>query len=37
MLGLIGYWFTRDFRTLLATFAGLLLFGNFRPSRLVER
>jgi hypothetical protein len=37
LLGLIGYLVTRDFRVLLATLAGLLLFGNFRPSRLLER
>jgi hypothetical protein len=37
LLGLIGYLATHDFRTLLATLAGLLLFGNFRPSRLLER
>ena len=34
LLGLVGYLVTRDFRALLATLAGLLLFGNFRPSRL---
>ena len=37
ILGLVGYVVTRDFRTLLATLAGLLLFGNYRPSRLLER
>jgi hypothetical protein len=37
LLGLIGYLVTRDFRTLLATLAGLLLFGNYRPGRLLER
>ena len=37
MLGLVGYLVTHDFRVLLATLAGLLLFGNFRPSRLLER
>jgi hypothetical protein len=37
LLGLVGYLVTRDFRVLLATLAGLLLFGNFRPSRLLER
>jgi hypothetical protein len=37
LLGLIAYAFTRDFRALLATLTGLLLFGNFRPSRLIER
>jgi hypothetical protein len=36
LLGLVGYFVTHDFRVLLATLAGLLLFGNFRPSRLVE-
>ena len=37
LLGLVGYVVTRDFRTLLATLTGLLLFGNYRPSRLLER
>jgi len=37
LLGLLGYLVTRDFRVLLATLAGLLLFGNYRPSRLLER
>lgn len=37
ILGLVGYFVTHDFRVLLATLAGLLLFGNFRPSRLLER
>jgi hypothetical protein len=37
LLGLVGYVVTRDFRVLLATLTGLLLFGNFRPSRLRER
>jgi len=37
LLGLVGYLVTRDFRALLATLAGLLLFGNYRPSRLLER
>jgi len=36
ILGLVGYLLTRDFRALLATLAGLLLFGNYRPSRLFE-
>ncbi|MGH7579610.1 MAG: hypothetical protein ACREM9_05520 [Gemmatimonadales bacterium] len=37
LLGLVTYTLTDDFRTLLATLTGLLLFGNFRPSRLIER
>ena len=37
LLGLVAYMLTGDFRTLLATFIGLLLFGNYRPSRLIER
>lgn len=37
ILGTIAYLLTRDFRALLATFAGLLLFGAYRPSRLLER
>lgn len=37
LLGLVAYLLTRDFRTLIATFAGLLLFGNYRPRRLFER
>ena len=37
LLGLVGYLVTHDFRALLATLAGLLLFGNYRPSRLLER
>jgi hypothetical protein len=37
ILGLVAYLLTRDFRALLATLAGLLLFGNYRPSRLIER
>jgi hypothetical protein len=28
---------TRDFRTLLAPFIGLLLFANYRPRRLTDR
>jgi hypothetical protein len=36
LLGLLGYLVTRDFRVLLATLAGLLLFGNYRPGRLLE-
>ncbi|MFL5518773.1 MAG: hypothetical protein ACJ8DJ_21660 [Gemmatimonadales bacterium] len=34
MLGTIGYLLTRDFRALLAPFIGLLLFANYRPTRL---
>jgi hypothetical protein len=34
MLGTIAYLLTRDFRALLAPFIGLLLFANYRPSRL---
>jgi len=37
ILGTVAYLLTRDFRTLLATFAGLLLFGSYRPSRLINR
>ncbi len=37
LLGLIAYALTGDFRTLLATLIGLLLFGSYRPSRLIER
>lgn len=37
LLGLVGYLLTRDFRAQIATLAGLLLFGNYRPSRLSER
>jgi hypothetical protein len=37
LLGTIAYLLTRDFRTLLATFTGLLFFGAYRPSRLFER
>ncbi|HET7241529.1 MAG TPA: hypothetical protein VFI77_10225 [Gemmatimonadales bacterium] len=37
LLGLVAYVVTRDFRTFLATLAGLLLFGNYRPGRLLER
>ncbi|MGH7525235.1 MAG: hypothetical protein ACREMX_00865 [Gemmatimonadales bacterium] len=35
LLGLVAYFLTRDFRALIATLTGLLLFGNYRPSRLV--
>jgi hypothetical protein len=37
LLGTVAYLLTHDFRTLIATFAGLLFFVNYRPSRLVER
>ena len=37
LLGLVAYTLTHDFRVLIATFTGLLLFGNYRPSRLIER
>lgn len=37
ILGTVAYLLTRDFRTLLATFTGLLFFGAYRPSRLFER
>ena len=37
LLGLVAYSLTHDFRTLIATLTGLLLFGNYRPSRLIER
>ena len=37
LLGLIAYTLTHDFRALIATLTGLLLFGNFRPSRLGGR
>lgn len=37
LLGTVAYLLTRDFRALLATFAGLLFFGTYRPSRLFER
>jgi len=37
VLGLVVYMLTRDFRTLLAPFIGLLLFANYRPRRLTER
>lgn len=37
LLGLVAYLLTRDFRTLIATFIGLLFFGSYRPSRLIER
>ena len=37
LLGLVAYILTRDFRTLIATFIGLLFFGSYRPGRLIER
>lgn len=36
LLGTITYVITHDFRTLIAPFTGLLLFVNYRPSRLAE-
>jgi len=36
VLGTIAYLLTQDFRTLIAPFTGLLMFVNYRPSRLVE-
>lgn len=36
VLGTVAYFLTHDFRTLLAPFTGLLLFVNYRPSRLAE-
>ena len=36
ILGTLAYLLTRDFRALVATFAGLLLFANYRPSRIAE-
>jgi putative copper export protein len=36
LLGTVAYLVTHDFRTLIATFTGLLLFVNYRPSRLAE-
>jgi hypothetical protein len=36
LLGLVAYTVTGDFRTLLATFVGLLFFANYRPRRLTE-
>jgi hypothetical protein len=37
LLGTIAYLLTRDFRTLIAPFTGLLLFVNYRPSRFAEK
>ena len=36
ILGTAAYILTLDFRTLIAPFVGLLLFVNYRPSRLAE-
>lgn len=36
LLGTVAYLLTHDFRTLIATLTGLLLFVNYRPSRLAE-
>jgi hypothetical protein len=36
ILGTVAYFLTHDFRTLIAPFVGLLLFVNYRPSRLAE-
>lgn len=36
LLGTAAYLLTHDFRTLIATFTGLLLLVNYRPSRLAE-
>jgi hypothetical protein len=36
VLGTVAYFLTRDFRTLIGSFVGLLLFVNYRPSRLAE-
>lgn len=36
IIGTIAYLVTEDFRTLLAPLTGLLLFVNYRPSRLAE-
>jgi hypothetical protein len=36
LLGTVIYLLTHDFRTLIATFTGLLLFVNYRPGRLIE-
>ena len=37
LFGIAAYLLTRDFRALIAPFAGLLLFVNYRPSRFAER
>lgn len=36
LFGTLAYLLTSDFRTLIAPFTGLLLFVNYRPSRLAE-
>lgn len=36
IFGTVAYMITHDFRTLIAPFTGLLLFVNYRPSRLAE-
>jgi hypothetical protein len=36
LLGTVAYLLTQDFRTLIAPFTGLLMFVNYRPSRLAE-
>jgi hypothetical protein len=36
ILGTLAYFLTHDFRTLIAPFVGLLLFVNYRPSKLAE-
>jgi hypothetical protein len=36
LVGTAAYLLTHDFRTLVAPFTGLLLFVNYRPSRLAE-
>ena len=36
LLGTLAYLLTHDFRTLIATLAGLFLFMNYRPGRLAE-
>jgi len=36
LLGTVAFLLTHDFRTLIAPFTGLLLFVNYRPSRLAE-
>ena len=36
LLGTLAFLLTNDFRTLIAPFTGLLLFVNYRPSRLAE-
>ena len=37
LLGLVAYTLTQDSRALIATLSGLVLFGSYRPSRLIER